>query len=295
MSTSFVVSCCSTADISVDYAKKRDIQYSCFHYYLDDVSYSDDMGQSMPIKEFYQRLRDGQEPRTSQINENEYVEYFKTFLDKGLDILHLSLSSGISGTYNSARLAAENLKESYPDRKIYIIDTLCASAGFGLIVDKACDLRDQEFSIDECRDWLEDHKLELQHWFFSMDLTFFVKGGRISKVSGWFGTALNICPLLNVNDEGRLIPRYKLRGKKKCYTAIVDKMEELAFNGTNYSGKVFFSHADCLEDVKAVEELVRARFPKVSDIEIFDIGTTIGSHTGPGTVAMFFWGEKRTK
>jgi DegV family protein with EDD domain len=148
--------------------------------------------------------------------------------------------------------------------------------------------------IDELRDWANDHKLEMHHWFFSTDLTFYVKGGRISKASGWFGTVLKICPLLNMDLEGRLVPRYKLRGKKKAAEEIVSRMEEHAEGGLNYSGKCYISNSGCPDDAEMVAKLVEARFPKLSGrVEINSVGTTIGSHTGPGTVAMFFWGDRR--
>ena len=161
-------------------------------------------------------------------------------------------------------------------------------------MDKMADLRDQGMSLEELYQWTNENKLKLHHWFFSTDLTFFVKGGRISKTSGWVGTMLNICPLLNVNNEGKLIPRYKIRTKKKVIKAIVDKMEEHAQNGLDYNGKCYISQSDCFEDAKEVADLIEARFPKLNGkVEINDIGTTIGSHTGPGTVALFYWGDER--
>ena len=151
-------------------------------------------------------------------------------------------------------------------------------------------------SLEEIYNWTNENKLKLHHWFFSSDLTFFVKGGRVSKTSGWVGTMLNICPLLNVNNEGKLIPRYKIRTKKKVIKAIVDKMEEHAEGGLDYSGKCYISQSDCYEDAREVADLIEARFPKLNGkVEINYIGTTIGSHTGPGTVALFFWGDERVE
>ena len=239
-------------------------------------------------------MADGADTKTSQINAGEFEEYFEGFLKEGKDILHLSLSSGISGTINSANIAKSALQDKYPDRKIYVIDSLAASAGFGLMMDKVADLRDEGKSIDEVRDWVEENKLHMHHWFFTSDLTFFIKGGRVSKVSGFVGGILNICPLLNVSFEGKLIPRFKIRTKKKVIEACVNQMESLAINGTDYDGKCFISNSACYEDARAVADLVESRFPKLNGkVEIYDIGTTIGSHTGPGTVALFFWGAKR--
>ncbi|MBP9001852.1 MAG: DegV family protein [Lachnospiraceae bacterium] len=290
----YVISCCSTADLSKEHFEKIDVHYCCFHYEMDGVQYSDDLGQSMDFDVFYQRMTDGAMTKTSQINADEYEEYFAQFLSQGKDILHLTLSSGISGTFNSANLAKALLEDKYPDRKIYVIDSLAASSGYGLLVDQLATMRDSGATIDELAAWVEEHKLNLNHWFFSSDLTFFIRGGRISKAAGAVGTVLNICPLMNVDFEGRLIPRYKIRTKKKVIQAIVDKMAEQAEGGTDYSGKCFISHSACEEDAKAVAALVEERFPNLNGrVLINSIGTTIGSHTGPGTVALFFWGQKR--
>lgn len=294
MMSDYVLSCCSTADMSKSYFLERDIHYICFHFQLDGVSYADDLGDSMDINEFYHKMKQGADTKTSQINADEFVEYFKTFLDAGKDILHLTLSSGISGVLNSAMIAKDMLMEEYPDRKILIVDSLAASSGYGLLMDKLADMRDEEKTIDELYAFAEANKLKLNHWFFSSDLTFFVKGGRLSKTAGFVGGVLNICPLLNVNFEGKLIPRQKIRTKKKAIVEIVDKMESLAENGLDYSEKCFISHSACYEDAKAVADLVEQRFPKLNGkVRIENIGTTIGSHTGPGTVALFFWGAQR--
>ena len=290
----FILSACSTADISKEHFEKRNVKYTCYHYNLGGTDYIDDLGQSVPFNEFYARMVAGEDTRTSQINVDEYICYFRKFLKDGKDVLHLTLSSGLSGSYNSARNAAEILKEEFPDRKLYVVDSLGASSGYGLFVDKLADLRDEGKSIDEIRIWAEDNRLNLHYWFFSTDLTFYVKGGRVSKVSGFFGGMLGICPLLNMNNEGRLIAREKIRSKKKVIATIVDKMEKHAKDGLDYSGKCYICHSDCIEDAKEVKKLVEERFKNLDgEAEINWIGTTIGSHTGPGTVALFFWGDER--
>lgn len=263
---------------------------------LNGKQYSDDLGKSMSFDAFYKAMADGADTRTSQVNADEFVNYFTPFLQAGKDILHVSLSSGISGVSNSACIARDELMSKYPDRKIFIVDSMGASSGYGMLMDKMADLRDEGMDIEALHQWTEAHKLNLNHWFFSTDLTFYVKGGRISKASGWFGTMLKICPLLNMDDLGRLIPRFKIRGKNKVIHAIADKMEEFADDKLDYSGKCYISHSACIEDAKAVASLVEARFPKLNGkVEIYSVGTTIGSHTGPGTVALFFWGDKRTR
>ena len=290
----YIISCCSTADLTAEHFNERDIKYLCFHYELDGKPYLDDLGKTMPIEEFYQAMVDGADTKTSQINAEEYEAHFRKYLEQGKDVIHLTLSSGISGTINSALVAKANLEDEFPERKLYIVDSLAASSGFGLLMDKLADLRDEGMGIDELCDWAESNKRRLNHWFFSTDLTFYIKGGRVSKTAGIVGGILGICPLLNVDKEGKLIPRMKIKGKKKVYKAIVAKMEELADNGYDYDDKVYLCHSNYMEDAKQVALLVEEKFPKTKGkIEINNIGTTIGSHTGPGTVALFFWGQER--
>lgn len=290
----FILSCCSTSDLTEAHLKERDIHYISFHFSVDGKKYSDDFGKSYPLADFYQAMVDGAVTKTSQVNIDEYEEYFTPFLEEGYDILHVTLSSGISGSYNSARIASEDLAEKFPDRKVYIVDSLGASSGYGLLMDKAADLRDAGMNIDELRDWLNANKLKVHHWFFSTDLTFYIRGGRISKAAGLFGTILKICPLLNMSNDGKLIPRKKLRGKPAVMKEIVEKMVENAENGTDYDGKCYMCNSACLEDAKKVAAMIKEKFPKLQgDVEIYDIGTVIGSHTGPGTIAVFFWGKER--
>lgn len=290
----YIISCGSTADLTEEHFKKRSIDYICFHYELDGKQYTDDLGRSMSFDEFYKAMEQGAETKTSQINAEEFIEHFTGFLEDGKDILHVCLSSGISGVINSAMIAKAELEERYPGRKVMIVDSLGASSGYGMLMDKLADLRDEGKTLDEVYEWANANKLKLNHWFFSTDLTFYIKGGRISKTAGAIGGVLNICPLLNMDYLGRLIPRFKIRTKKKVIRAIVDKMEEYAEDGCNYSGKCYISQSACYEDAKAVAELVEARFPNLDGkVKINHIGTTIGSHTGPGTVALFFWGRER--
>ena len=290
----YILSCCSTADLTKEQFKARDIAYVCFHYAIDGEEYMDDLGESMPFDVFYDRIAKGADTRTSQINISEYVAYFSKFLEQGKDVVHVTLSSGISGTVNSARNAALIVKERYPERNVYIVDSLAASSGYGLLMDAAADKRDSGMSAEELVNWLEDNKRKMHHWFFSTDLSTFVRGGRISKTSAVFGGILEICPLLNVDMEGHLTARSKVRTKKKVIGEIVKRMELFAENGLDYSGKCYISHSACLEDAQAVAALIEERFPKLDGkVEIYNVGTTIGSHTGPGTVALFFWGAER--
>ena len=291
---SYILSCCSTVDLKKEHLDKLNISYACFHYTLDGVEYPDDLGVTMPLDEFYERLKNGSDSKTSMISVGEYEDYFKSLLETGKDVLHVSLSSGISGSYRSACTAAEMFKDAYPNQKLYVIDSLAASSGYGLLMDEAANKRDSGMSIEDLRAWLEENKLRLHHWFFSSDLTFFVKGGRVSKVSGMIGGVFEICPLLNVSNEGKLVARSKVRTKKKVITEIVKRMEEFADGGTDYPGKVYMCNSYCKDDANEVANLVNEKFKNIDgDVLINDIGTVIGTHTGPGTVALFFWGEKR--
>lgn len=290
----YVISCCSTADITKEHLEKIGVSYICFHFILDGKDYADDFGQSIPFEEFYAKMASGSDTRTSQVNMSEYVKYFTEFAKQGKDVLHISLSGGLSGSFNSAVNAAKMVMESYPERKILVVDSLGASSGYGLLVDKAAELRDKGMSQQDLYDWLEKNKLKLHHWFFSTDLTFYIKGGRVSKTSGTIGTILGICPLLNMDAAGKLIPRAKVRSKKKVIQEIVKRMESHAQNGYDYSEKCYISQSACIDDAKEVAKLVTDKFPKINgEVEINYIGTTIGSHTGPGTVALFFWGDER--
>lgn len=292
----YILSCCSSADLSEKKLKDRDIQYICFHVEVGGEHYLDDLGKSMPPEVLFKRMAEGAMTKTSQVAAGEYLEYFEGFLKQGLDILHITLSSGISGTYNSAVIAQKELQDKYPDRKLYVVDSRAASSGFGLLVDALADQRDQGKGIDEVYAWAEEHRLYVHHWFFSTDLTYYIRGGRVSKTAGFVGGLLNICPLLNVDDGGFLVPREKSRGKKKVIKRIVEKMREHAENGQAYDKKCFISHSMCEEDAREVISLIEQEFPKLKGkIELYDIGATIGCHTGPGTVALFFWGDLRGK
>lgn len=291
---SYILSCCSTVDLKKEHMEKLNISYACFHYVMDGVEYPDDLGQTMSFDEFYNRLKNGSDSTSSQISVGEYEDYFRKLLESGKDVIHISFSSGLSGSYRSACTAADILKEEFRNQKLYVVDSLAASSGYGLFMDTLAQKRDEGMSIDELRDWAEENKLRLHHWFFSTDLTFFVKGGRVSKVSGMIGGVFEICPLMNVSNEGKLIPRAKIRTKKKVIPETVERMIEHAEGGKDYSGKVFISNSDCYDDAKAVADLVKSNFKKIDgDVLINSIGTVVGTHAGPGTVALFFWGDKR--
>ncbi len=291
----YVITCCSTADMSREFMEKNHVPFAMFHYQMDGVYYPDDLYASITPKEFYKKISDGAEPVTSQVNAEQYCELFEPILKEGKDVLHLTLSGGISGSINSANIAKTQMEESYPERKVIVIDTIAASSGYGLLLTAALENQKKGMSLEDNASWIEANKNKLHHWFFSSDLTSFIRGGRISKVSGFFGQALNICPVMNVNSEGKLIPRVKCRGKKAAMRETLKLMKAHAQGAEQYSGHCYMSHSDCYEDARALADMIEEAFPNLRNkIEIYDIGTVIGSHTGPGTVALFFWGDERT-
>jgi DegV family protein with EDD domain len=291
---SFTLTCCSTADMPYEYFQERKIPFVCFHYMMDGKEYADDLGQTMSFAEFYSRIEAGAMPTTSQVSVGQFVDFFEPFLQEGKDILHVTLSSGLSGAYNSAVVAKDQLLEQYPQRKIFIVDSLGASSGYGLLMDMLADRRDSGDKIEEIYAWAEENKLKVHHWFFSTDLSHYRRGGRISATSAVMGSLLNICPLLNMSDDGKLIPRKKIRSKKRVIEEIVHRMEVHADNGTDYSGKCFISNSACYDDARKVADLVEENFSRLNgSVMINSVGTVIGSHTGPGTVALFFVGDRR--
>ena len=292
--SNYVLSCCSTADLTKEQLDRRNIRHVCFHYCIDGEEHFDDLGESMSYDEFYARMAAGASTRTSQVNISEYVAYFSEFMEQGLDVVHICLSSGLSGTINSARNAALIVGERYPERKLYIVDSFAASTGYGMLVCAAADQRDKGMDAEQLAQWVTDNRLYLNHLFFSTDLSCYVRGGRISKAAAVFGGMLEICPLLYMDEGGHLVMHSKVRTKRKVMRMIVQRMAELAENGENYAGKCFLSHAGCIEDAKNVAAMIQERFPKLDgDVTINSVGTCIGSHTGPGTIAIYFWGRKR--
>lgn len=288
----FKLTCDSTVDLPQSYLDERDIEYVSLQFVLNGKTYADDQGQSLGYPEFYQMIREGAMPTTSQVNIKQYIDFFEPMLKRDESVLHIGFSSALSGSYSASMVARNELLEKYPEAELLIIDSLGASCGHGMLVDMAADLRDQEIPLEEAFLELEQKKLHIHHWFFTTDLTHLKRGGRVSPAAAAFGSLLNICPLMNISNEGKLTPREKIRGKKKVMEEMVNRMEKHA--GADYSGKVFISHSDCLDDAKTVAGLIENRFPHVQKpIRIEWVGSVIGSHTGPGTVALFFLGDER--
>ena len=238
--------------------------------------------------EFYQALRNGSVSSTSQINSEDFIEFFTPYLERGEDILYLAFSSGLSGTYQSGCIAAEELRKKFPEREIEVVDSLAASMGLGLMAYYAsCRLR-EGMSLKETVQWLESNKLKINHWFTVDDLHFLRRGGRVTGAAAFVGSLLSIKPVLHTDDNGKLIPMEKTRGRAKALRGLVEKLEEYR----SQEQSIFISHGDCLEDAEHVRSLIAEKYPDCK-FRMNYIGPVIGSHSGPGTVALFFVGTKR--
>ncbi len=266
------------------------MSYAKYHYIIDGVDHPDDLFVSSTPEQFYGAIDAGALPTTAQITPEELIDIWAPILADGYDILHIEFSSGLSGGYQSALAAQEEIKKHYPASKVIVVDSLAASSGYGLLVDKAAQLKADGMGIDELAAWLEENKLRLRHWFFSTNLQHFRRGGRISGGAAAIGTVLKICPVMDVNSEGKLIIREKKMGKKKAIKELYDQMCAQAEGGNGYSGKCYICHSRVLGDAKELADMIEAGFPKLDGkVEINNIGTVIGSHTGPGTVAVFYF------
>lgn len=291
----YILSCGSAVDLSREHLEKRGIDWIPFTYIIDDCEYKDDLGKTISFDKFYKKIKDGAITKTSQINEKEFEDHYEKFLNEGYDVVCVCLSSGISGTYNSALLAKKELERKYQGRKVYVIDSLAASSGYGLLLDILADYRDQGCNPEELVRKAEEIKLNIQHLFFSTDFTTYVRGGRVSKTMGLIGTILKICPILYVNEVGKLVQYKKVRTKSKAIVQIVKEMFLLINENSNYDNKCYISHSNSIDDAMAVKKEVEKMFPNLEGkIIINSIGTIIGSHSGPGTVALFFVGNKRS-
>lgn len=283
----------STADLPKEYLQEHNLGCMPVNYILDGVTYGRD--KELDWKVFYKMMREeGKMPTTSQINPAEAKEYFESYLEKDKEILYLAFSSGLSGTCGNIRMAADEIMEEHSDVKIIVVDSLGASMGEGLFVHKAVKMRDAGKSIEETAEWLEKHVLNFTHVFTVDDLFHLYRGGRVSKTAAVLGTMISIKPKLHVDNEGHLILIGKVRGRKKSLSALVDYMEEKMGSWTeeNRDDYVFISHGDALEDAEYVRDLIKERFG-FRNFMINHIGPTIGAHSGPGTIALFFMGESR--
>lgn len=292
--TDYILSAESTIDLDVDFVNELDISIIKSNYQLNDTAYLDDFGQSLDMKEFYENMRNGATPSTSMINMNAYIEYFRPLLAEGNDIIHICLSSGLSSQISSLNAAFDSLREEFPDRKMYAVDSIMASAGFGMLVIKLSELKKEGMDIDSLYQWAIDNKRHVICYCSNENLEYVARGGRISKTAANIGGMLHISPIIEVDDEGKMIVTGKIRTRKKLLNALVDKMENNAINGLDYDDDVFIAQADNIELANQLKDLIEQRFPYLNHkIRIANIGPTIGSHIGPGGIGLFYWGEVR--
>lgn len=285
----YMLSTSSTTDLPKWYIEQNNLLFFSFSFDMEGKEYRDNFGEDMPVGDFYANLRAGIDSTTSMINRAAFEAGFIPYLEKGVDILHIEFSSALSGSYQNAQAAAEELNGKYPG-KLTVIDSLCASLGQGLLVDYAVQMKKAGKSLQEVAEWVEANKKNIIHWFTVDDLNHLRRGGRISKASAFFGTMLQIKPVLDVDDAGRLIPHFKVKGRKKSILEMFNRMKEDIKDPDGQT--VFISHGDCLEDARYVEEQVRQRLG-VQEVRVGYIGPVIGAHSGPGTVALFFLGKER--
>lgn len=288
--TEYLITTDNMTDFPQEYMAEHNLPLMSLTYMLDGQTYNAE--NSLSSADFYRKMREGCMPTTSQVNPQEARERLEEFLKINKRIIHIAFSGGLSGTCNSVRLAAEELMEERPDCRITVIDSLSASMGEGLLVHKALELQKAGMPYEELVAWIEKHKLNVCHNFTVDDLFHLYRGGRVSKMAAVLGTMINLKPVLHVDNEGHLIPLSKVRGRKKSLSALVDNMEKQMGSWRDKNDIVFISHGDCLQDALYVKEQVQARFG-ITRFLINPVGPTIGAHSGPGTVALFFMGDER--
>ena len=287
----YIITTDTTADLPESYIQERGLGIMSLSYTIDGETY--DRSHELPVKEFYAKMRNGSLPTTSQVNPEMAKEIFLGIMEEtDCDILHIAFSSGLSGSCNSARIGAQELGEEYGKHQVTVVDSLCASLGEGLLVHKALENQKKGMSLEENATWLEENKLHLVHNFTVDDLFHLHRGGRVSKTAAVIGTMINLKPILHVDDQGHLIPLSKVRGRTKSLIALVDSMEKQMGSYREQNDIVFISHGDCEEEAQFVADLIKQRFG-IESFLINYVGPTIGAHSGPGTMALFYMGEYR--
>lgn len=285
----YIIMTDSACDMGTEALSEWGVPFQSLTFRFDgsDREYTD---RDIPTAEFYAKMRAGSVAKTAAVNSESFISIFEGALKEGLDVLYLGFSSGLSTTFNSARLASLDLKERYPDRTVRVVDTLSASAGFGLLVYLAVQKKNAGASLDEVADYIEATKWKLCHWFTVDDLVYLKRGGRISSTAAFVGNVLGIKPVLHMDNEGHLINMFKVRGRKTAVAALADQYGKLAEDLSG--GTVFISHADCTPDVEELKNLLSTRYGATVQI-VTSVGPVIGAHSGPGTLALFFIGKER--
>lgn len=288
----YIISSDTSCDFPLEYVQQHHLPLVTLFYSIDGISGSNGCPNADELKDFYDKMRSGSETKTQQASIEDTEKIFREIMQQGKDLLHIAFSSGLSGTANAARLAAENVMEDFPDRKIVVIDSLCASLGQGLLVDYALKMQQQGKTLEETAEWVKEHIQNMCHLFTVEDLKYLQRGGRISKTTALLGTMIGIKPVLHVDEAGKLVPIMKVRGRKASIQTLVQKMEEKIGKFKEEKQTIFISHGDCLEDAQNLAKMIQESFG-YDDFLINNVGPTIGSHSGPGTLALFFMGENR--
>lgn len=293
----YLISCSSPVDVDYEYFNKKGVKVLFYNYFIDGIKYEDIMGRNKEeLKHFYSLLSEGKRSYTSQISIDQYLDYFGQLIhdNENTDIIHLELGTGMTCSTLNALTAIEILKEKYPSIRIEIIDSLCSSSGYGLLVDEAIDLKNQGKTIDEVVLWLNENKNKIHHQFFCTDLSFFKRSGRVTMMTAFFGTIMKACPIMHLDEKGKIVSYSKEFGKKNAIKRTIDEVLKHIQNGQDYNGRLWISHSNCLGLANALKDKLVAVFPHLeNEIKIWDIGTIIGSHCGPGTVAVYFIGDER--
>lgn len=287
----YIIATSSTADLPKSFTNEPDLFFLPYTFTINGHDYEDDFGKSIPFSEFYKSVREGAMPSTSMVNVERYEEFFSSVLKQGKDLVYVEFSSALSGSCEVAISTAKKLNAQY-ENQVYVVDSLCASMGQGLYVFYALEQKKKGLSAKELSDWLTNNRQNLVHWFTVDDLNHLKRGGRLSSASAFFGTMLKIKPVLHVDECGRLVPCYKVRGRKKALEKMLELMREDILQPEGQT--VYISHGDALEDAEKLKEMIVEAFPTIKEIVIHFIGPVIGAHSGPGTVALFYWGKNRS-
>lgn len=286
----YVITTDNNSDLPDKFFQEHGVGCTYLSYSMDGKNYTHE--NFLPEHEFYEAMRNGSLPTTAQVNPDSARNLMEPYLKEGKDILHIAFSSGLSGTYNSCRIAAEELAEEYPQRKITVIDSLGASLGQGLLVYLAQQKKEAGEDMESVAKWIEENKLKMIHLFTVDDLNHLYRGGRISKTTAVVGSVLNIKPVLHVDEEGKLTSLGKVRGRKKALLELVNLMDKKIGSFHDSCDTIFISHGDCEEEARFVENKIKEKY-NIKTVLINYVGATIGAHSGPGTVALFFVGDER--
>ena len=286
----YIITTDNNADLPEDFYKNHEVGCTYLSYTLEGKEYTE--GNFLPVEEFYNKMRAGSMPTTSQVNPESARALFEPYLKDGRDILHIAFSSGLSGTFNSCRIAAEELMQEYPGRRVLVLDSLSASLGQGLWVYLAQERKEKGGSIEDVANWVETHKRNIVHLFTVDDLDHLYRGGRVSRTTAFLGGMLNIKPILHVDDAGKLIPIGKVRGRKKSLLELADLMDRKIGSYAKSCNMIFISHGDCREEAEFLARKIKQKYQITTEL-INDVGAVIGAHSGPGTMALFFVGDVR--